>query len=184
MSVANLDQYHHDYLAIKDDAVKLTAGLTYAQFNWRPSPKEWCIEECLAHLVLAGNFMLQQIEPAVEAAKARGLTGAGPFKLSGFDKFALKHTEPPIARKAPAPKRFRPLHDQPATAIVPSFLHLQDQLMLWMERSAGINLARVKVKTPLPVLKLTLGGAFAQIAAHERRHLAQAWRVRKALPNT
>jgi hypothetical protein len=182
MSVANLEKNRTEYLAIKEDALKLTAGLTYAQFNWRPSPKEWSIEECLSHLILTGNFMLKQIEPAVEAANARGLTAPGPFPFSAFDKFALKQTEPPAGRKFPAAKKLRPLHDQPATAVVPSFLHLQDQVMLWIERSAGLNLSRIKIKSPFPVLKFTLGGAFAQIASHERRHLEQAWRVRKALP--
>jgi hypothetical protein len=182
MSDSQLDQYRKEYDAIKQDATELTSGLTYAQFNWKPSPKEWSIEECLGHLVLTGNFMLKNLEPAVEAAKAAGIAGTGPFPLSGFDKFALKHTEPPIKRKASAPKFLRPLHDQPITAVLPSFLHLQDQLMLWIERSEGLNAARIKVKTPIPLLKFSLAGAFAQTASHERRHIQQAWRVRKSLP--
>lgn len=182
MSDSQLEQYRKEFESIKQDATELTSGLTYAQFNWRPSPNEWSIEECLGHLVLGGNFIVKQIEPAVESATAAGLTGTGPFKLSGFDKFALKYTEPPPKRKSSAPKFLRPLHDQPITAVLPSFLHLQDQLLLWMGRSEGLNLARVKVKTPIPLLKFTLAGAFAQTAAHERRHIQQAWRVRKSLP--
>ena len=182
MSAAQLDQYRKEFADIKEDAAQLVAGLNYRQFNWKPSPKEWSVEECLAHLILGGNFILKQIEPAVESARANGVTGSGPFALSGFDRFALRQTEPPIRRKAPAPKFLRPLHDQPMTAVVPSFLHLQDQIVLWMDRSEGIDLARVKVKTPIPLLKFTLLGAFAQTASHERRHLAQAWRVRKSMP--
>jgi hypothetical protein len=80
--------------------------------------------------------------------------------------------------KVSAPRRFVPVHGQPLTAILPTFLHLQRMLQIQLERAAGLDLARVKVPTPiLSVMKLGLGATFAQIAAHERRHLAQARRV-------
>jgi hypothetical protein len=44
----------------------------------------------------------------------------------------------------------------------------------------GLDLARVKVPTPISrLLKLSLGMTLAQAAAHERRHLEQARRVRE-----
>jgi hypothetical protein len=82
----------------------------------------------------------------------------------------------------PAPKRFTPVHGQPVTAILPTFLHLQRQLVIQADRAEGLDLARVKVKSPIaPVLRLSLAATFAQIAAHERRHIAQARRVREQL---
>ena len=43
----------------------------------------------------------------------------------------------------------------------------------------GLDLRRVKVVTPISRwVKLSLGMAFAQTAAHERRHLEQSRRVR------
>jgi hypothetical protein len=52
-----------------------------------------------------------------------------------------------------------------------------------LERADGLDLRRVKVATPISrFLKMSLGAMFAQIAAHERRHLEQARRVREKLP--
>jgi hypothetical protein len=62
-------------------------------------------------------------------------------------------------------------------------LHLQSQLTLLAQSADGLDLARIKVPTPISrLIRLSLGMTFAQVAAHERRHLDQAWRVRKQLP--
>jgi hypothetical protein len=182
MSVPELEQYRKEFEDIKMQAQEVTEGLDEARFNWRPSPKEWSIEECLGHLTMVGNWEIMAIEKAIDHAKASGLTGAGPFRYGPFQRFVLRQTEPPVGRKATAPKRFRPLHQQPITGILPSFLHLQSQLQVQIGRAEGLDLARIKVPTPIPFVKLSLGMMFAQIAAHERRHLEQAKRVRQGLP--
>ena len=83
----------------------------------------------------------------------------------------------------PAPGRFVPLHGQPVTAVLPTFLHAQDQFTLQLERADGLDLRHVKVATPISLfLRMSLGMMFAQVAAHERRHLAQARRVQEKLP--
>ena len=54
---------------------------------------------------------------------------------------------------------------------------------LQMERAEGLDLARIKVATPISrFLKMSLGAMFEQAAAHERRHIEQARRVREKLP--
>jgi hypothetical protein len=81
-----------------------------------------------------------------------------------------------------APKRFVPLHEQPITGILPTFLHVQDRFLIQIERADGLDLRRVKVPTPITkLLKMSLGSTLAQVAAHERRHLEQARRVRSRL---
>ena len=71
----------------------------------------------------------------------------------------------------------------PRVAVPPTFLQVQDQLTLQLERADGLDLRRVKVSTPISrFLKMSLGMMFAQVAAHERRHLAQAQRVHEKLP--
>jgi hypothetical protein len=54
---------------------------------------------------------------------------------------------------------------------------------LHIEQADGLDLKRVKVVSPISsFLKFSLGMTFAQAAAHERRHLAQARRVLAKLP--
>jgi hypothetical protein len=183
MKAPELEQYCKEFDQIRDQSRELTEGLNEERFNWRPQPGQWSIEECLAHLLIAGNWEIRAIEDAIIRAKAHGVTGAGPFRYGVFERFVLRQTEPPVKRKVVAPRRFRPLHGQPVTAVLPSFLHLQSQLTLLAQSAEGLDLARIKVPTPISrLIRLSLGITFAQVAAHERRHLEQAWRVRKQLP--
>ena len=182
MGALELEKYRQEIETIKAEARGLTQGLSEAQFNWRPAPDEWSIEECLSHLTMVGQWELRVIEEAVDRARDSGLTGDGPFYYGPIERFIVDMTRPPVRTKLPASKRFVPLHGQPVTAILPTFLHVQNMFQLQMQRAEGLDLARVKVATPLSrFLRLSLGATFEQAAAHERRHLNQARRVRQQL---
>lgn len=179
MNAPELIDYDQQFAKIKDEAVELTRGLTEAQFNWRPAPAEWSVEECLAHLILTGQWEVNALDAAVEYGRAQGLTAAGPFRYGAIERLVIHLSRPPVRHKLSAPKRFRPLHVQPVTAVLPTFTHLQSQLRLLCQRADGLDLARVKVAIPLSrFFRMSLGGMLAQIAAHERRHMDQARRVR------
>jgi hypothetical protein len=182
VGVPELDQYCQQFEQVSAQARELTSGLSERQFNWRPAADEWSIEECLAHLIMVGEWELRAMEQAIDQARQRGITGEGPFFLGPLERFIVGQVEPPARNTLPAPRRFVPLHGQPITAIVPTFLHLQSQLIHLAERARGLDLARVKVKSPIaPLLRMSLAATFAQIAAHERRHIEQARRVRERL---
>jgi len=183
VAASEIELYRHQFEQIQQQASELTATLSEARFNWRPSPAEWSIEECLAHLTMVGQWELRAIEKAIAEGRQRGLTGEGPFDYGAIDRFIVHQTEPPVRSPLPTPRHFVPLHGQPLTAVMPTFYHVQSQLILQLERADGLDLRRVKVATPISrFLKLSLGAMFAQIVAHERRHLDQAWRVREKLP--
>jgi hypothetical protein len=183
VSVSELEGYRQQFQSIAEQAKELAEGLNESRFNWRPAPNQWSIEECLAHLITVGSKEVIAIEDAIARGKERGITGAGPFSYGPLERFILDMTEPPVRQPMSAPMRFRPLHGQPVTAVLPTFLHLQSQLILRAEAAEGLDLRRVKVATPISrILRLSLGAMFAQIAAHERRHLEQARKVRRQLP--
>jgi hypothetical protein len=165
--------------AAKAQASELVNGLEYSQFNWRPEPHSWSIAECLLHLNMIGDHYVHVLEKTLAEAGAQGIVGQGPFGYGWFGKWILRNTEPPPKRKSKAPRSFRPTDDQPIRAVLPTFLHLQDQLALRIEQANGLDLARVKVPAPgMGPLKLNLHITLAWIAAHQRRHLWQARQVR------
>lgn len=179
---AELEKYHQQFEEISGQARELTAGLTEAQFNWRPSASAWSIEECLSHLTMVGQVEADAIEEAIGQAREQGVTAVGPFEYPAWERYILRETEPPVRNPMDAPKRFVPLHEQPITGILPTFLHVQDRFLIQIERADGLDLRRVKVPTPITkLLKMSLGSTLAQVAAHERRHLEQARRVRSRL---
>ncbi len=181
-SVPELIGYRQQFEAVADQAKELTGGLTEAQFNWRAAPASWSIEECLGHLVIVGNVELKALERAIDEARSRGITGEAPFQYGMIDRYIVGLTEPPARHQFSAPWRFQPLHGQPITGVLPSFLHLQSQFIRMVESSEGLHLARVKVETPISrFFRMSLGMMFAQICAHERRHMEQARRVRERI---
>jgi hypothetical protein len=178
-----LEEHRQVFEEVAGHANQLTAGLSEAQFNWRPAPAQWSVEECLAHLTMTGQSQVQAIETAINEARARGLTAAGPFEYPAIERYILRETAPPVRHELPAPRRFQPLHGQPITGVLPTFLHVQSQFIQQLERADGLDLRRVKVVTSISrFLKISLGMTFAQAAAHERRHIEQARRVWERLP--
>ena len=181
MGVRELEEHQKQFEQAGEQAKSLTQGLSEAQFNWRPEPNSWSIEECLAHLTMVGQTEIRLIESAIQSGRARGVTGNGPFRYGWVERTILRQTEPPVRRRFSAPRRFRPVHGQPVTAILPTFLHVQRQFAQLASQADGLDLARVKVPTPISrLMKFSLGITLAQAAAHERRHLEQARRVRES----
>lgn len=183
MPLPELELYRNQFAQIQSDAQELTSGLDELRFNWRPAPGAWSIEECLYHLILVGQWEVRAIERAIEQGRRRGLTASGPFEYSAVDRFVVDQTEPPVRNPMPAPERFVPVHGQPVTAILPTFLHVQSQFLGLVDQSENLDLRRIKVDTPISrFFRLSLGTVFAQAAAHNRRHLWQARRVREKMP--
>jgi hypothetical protein len=178
--IPELDDYRRQFEQIREETARLVEGLNYEQFNWRPGPGQWSIAECLGHLFITGEAQRRGVDTAMERAHARGLTGRPPFRYPVLQRWILAATAPGSKRRFRAPRRFHPVGGQPVTAVVPTFLHLQRQFLDRIEQANGLDLARVKVVTPISrYYRFCLGMVFAQVAAHERRHLLQARRVRE-----
>jgi len=174
-----LKDYWDQLQNVKDDASELTAALTDAQFNWRPSPKHWSISECLSHLNVADGIDLEKVRGEIERAHAAGLYGKGPFRYSFFSRRFVKFMDAPPGLKVPAPRVYTPNSGEPKNKVVPEFIRIHDELLDLVARSNGLDLASIKIPAPAGPFKFSLGQHFALIAAHDRRHLWQAWEVRK-----
>ena len=166
--------------ALKTQASALVAGLAESQFNWRPARHKWSIAECLLHLNMLGDRYVHVIEPLLEEARTKRQTSATSPRHGWFARWILSKTEPPPKRSFRAARSFRPPDEQPVTAVLPTFLHLQDQLIRQIDQAASLGAAHIKVPAlAVRPLKFDLHLTFAWIAAHERRHLWQARQVRQ-----
>jgi hypothetical protein len=178
--IPDLEEYRRQFEELSAEVVHLVEGLSEAQFNWRPAPERWAISQAIGHLWITGEVTRKNLDVAIDDAIARGLKGEPPFRYSSIERYVVRVTEPPASQRLPAPKRLHPAHGQPITAVLPTYLHLQSQMIRQIERSNGLDLRRVKVVTPLGRwIKFSLGMTFAQTAAHGRRHLAQMKAVRE-----
>jgi hypothetical protein len=177
--IPELEEYRRQFEAIKQDAQDLIAGLTEAQFNWRPEPGRWSIAECLEHLNVTARLYLPRLRAALEQARARQWFGQGPFRYGFIGTWFVKFTEPPPKTKVKAPKRFQPPPDQPLRQVTADFLAFQEEFLAFVRAANGVDLGRAKVPSPgLRWLRFGLGQGIALMTAHERRHLWQARQVK------
>ena len=174
-----LDAYLHQLEAIRADARQLVAGLSDAEFNRRPAARRWSAAECLDHLNMVRK-VLPAIDRAITHAAARGLRSDGPFRYGWFARWMIRSFEPPPRRRFRNPTLLEPAHQPLAPdAVLREFLSLRDALTRRVQQADGLDLERAIVVSPVSrFFRMPLGGYFAFLLAHDRRHL---WQARQAL---
>ncbi len=174
-----LQDYAAQYMRLAEDARSLAQRLDNALINWTPEPGRWSIGQNFDHLIQVGKLYLPVLRRAIEKARAKGITAAGPFRYGWLGNYLAKLPEPPPRRKFRAPKAMRPGDRTEAAEVLVGFLTLQEELQQLIVSANGLDLARVRVHSPITrLVRMPLGAAIAMIAAHERRHLWHSWRVR------
>jgi hypothetical protein len=177
---ADLADYLRKIDEVDADAGNLLDSMTEDQFHWSPASSRWSIAQCLVHLVIMGRRYLPVLDETIERARAEDLLGRGPFRYGFIEKWIVRATEPPPGIRLKTPASARPPDDEPLAGVVANFLLTQDELRKRIHAAKGIHLARAKVTSPfVKSLKMGLGPCFAFLIAHERRHLWQAWQVRR-----
>jgi hypothetical protein len=169
--------------AAERDARALVAGLTEAQGAWRAEPGSWSVAECLDHLGTANRIYLGAMQAPAARARSDRRVRRGPARPGLIGGWFVKYLEPPVTRRfgTKAPRLIRP---RPAPALddaFASFLTSQDHVRTFLQSYADIDLAGVRFPNPfIRGVRFSLATGLHVIAAHERRHLWQAWRVRRA----
>jgi hypothetical protein len=169
--------------AIKAEGRAVAADLTDTQLNWHPGPDRWSVAECVAHLNVSVRHTLPAFDRAIADARAKGKTAAGPFTYGWFSRWMVGSMEPPPKRRMGTFKIF----SLPAGAtyrgaeLITEFLSVRDQLAERVRQSDGLDLARVRVVSPVNrLLRMPLGAYLAFVITHDRRHLWQARQVRSS----
>ncbi len=183
--IPELESYISEFQRIKLQAVHLTHPLTESQFKWTPEPGRWSVSECISHLNTLGLQLLPFIERAIEKGHQKGITGKPPFNYGPISRLFINANEPTAKRKIKTPKSYKPasVEKLEKDAVMKEFWELQVDFMDQVEKANGLDLKKIKVRSPaLPLFRLSLGAWFAATVAHEKRHLAQAERVIENLP--
>lgn len=168
-----------DLTAADRRAEELVADLTDAQANWRPSEAAWSIAQCLDHLAVTHQVYLAALEPVIERALSRGGKRTGPIAPNAFERWFIANLEPPPKRRMPAPRKIVPAARLGRAEVLAKFLASQERVRALLGRAAGLDLNRTRFSNPFfRFWRMRAGSAFLALAAHGRRHLWQAQRVR------
>jgi DinB superfamily len=164
-----------------DAARAVTADLTQAQLNWKPSPEQWSIAQCLEHLAIATNGFDNYFRVALERARKKApLTSSPTYKPSMVGGWLAKQVSPEAPRKLPAPKLFRPAAGSSIDKPLDLFLNAQTKFIDFVNQCGGIDYNKTRLRSPVtPLMRYSLADAFVITVLHGQRHLAQARRVRE-----
>lgn len=170
------------YGAASADAATLAAELSERQGRWRSRPGAWSVAECLAHVAVLNRTYLGDLDRVIARARADGRRARGPMYLGWFGRTFTRAMGPitgrGLGRKLSAPPAYAPPSDVGLAEAVRDFREVQAALVARLRKADGLDLARIHMKSPAwPMLRFSLLTAFAALAAHEQRHLAQARRV-------
>jgi hypothetical protein len=167
------------------DAEALVDGLSEEQGRWQPAPGAWSVAECLDHLATANRVYVEAMRPAAARARERGKWRRGPAKpgiLGGWFVRTLEPLENPRrGRKLKAPRKIKPRIAPPLADARAAFFAAHRDAVAFLRENADLDLAHIHFANPfVAILRWSLATGMNVIAAHERRHLLQAWRARNA----
>lgn len=173
-----IDEFRKEFDRLSAEADALVAPLSDQQFNWQPRPDAWSVAQCIDHLNITARLYLPMLDEGIAAAIRRGLYNPGPFTYNWIGRLFVHVVQPQTRIKAKAPKAFQPPVGRARKEVMAAFGAYQVQYIDRLRQSNGLDLARARVSSPLARwIQMPLGSGFAMMAAHERRHLAQAKRV-------
>lgn len=181
---ADIEELVQAFDAVERGARTLVHGLSDAQGVWRAEPTSWSVAQCLDHLATANRVYLRAMQPAAERALQRGSPRHRPAVPGLIGGWFVRTMEPPVKSrfKMRAPKKIVPRELPPLKDAAEQFFASQDEVLEFLRIYADIDLAGVRFVNPfVRVIRFSLATGLHVIAAHERRHLWQAWNVRAAL---
>lgn len=167
--------------AVAAEAEAAFGPLTAPQLNWKPEPSRWSVAQCLEHLVTGNAMMFRQMDLALQAGGPRGLWQ----RLPGWPRLAgrllIQAVSPDSVRKHAAPRVARPSASDLPTDILSRFLAQQREAGARLSALDDGAAARAIMTSPFAAfIPYSVLDGWRVIAAHERRHVAQARRVTQA----
>ena len=162
-------------------AEAVSSGLDDSAFNWRPGPHKWSIAQCLEHLCLINEMDLPHLDRCIAEARRNGWLSAGPYDYGFLTRWFIATIEPPVKRRFPAPSRYLPPPaDVSRETALRRYGEVTREMIARLKAADGLDLSKARTVLPaIPLLKMPLGGRFALMTSHDRRHLWQAEGVRR-----
>ncbi len=160
----------------------LASSVSEEQFHWHPDDgRAWSMAQCLEHLATMNDLYGGVVRGAVDAARARGWQRQRPIASTIFGQWFISSQEPPVKRRLRAPTSTQPGSTHTREEILRLYHDAHLKIRAIITDSADLDVNRATFQNPfLPLIRVRVGTALRIMAAHDRRHLWQAERVKRA----
>ena len=165
------------------DARMLVENLAEERGGWRPEAGSWSVAECLDHLARTNHVYLRAMkEPAIRG-RAASRFRRGPAVHGFLGRWFARRMELPV--KAPfrmkSPRSIEPSAPSSLANAFASFMTSQIEVRDFLTAYADLDPAAIRFPNPfVRGIRFSLATGLHVITAHQRRHIWQAWRVRRA----
>ena len=169
--------------AAEQDARSVVEGLGEEQGRWRASVDSWSVAQCLDHLGITNEVYLgSMLEPATRA-RSDGRLRRRPALPGPVGRWFVARMQPPVKQMSRI-KTMRNITPSASPALADAlarFLRSQDDVRKFLDNNADLDLASIRFPNLLVRgIRFSVATGLHVITAHDRRHLWQAWRVRRA----
>lgn len=156
------------------------APLTTEQVNWKPTPNEWSVGQCLDHLITTDEQYFPIFEQAAQGTLRGNVWQKLPLLPGFFATMLYTFVHPETARPVPAPPIFRPSSSAIAPDVIERFLAHQQRMKGLMQASQDKLIDTLIISSPVAVwMVYSLGDAFRILVVHQYLHLVQAEGVKQ-----
>ena len=163
-------------------ALQVGEGLGAEDFDRRPDPDRWSVAECLDHVNETARVYLPVLTEAIEDARAGGIARRQGDGRTLLGRIVVRMQEPPARFRTRTFEVLEPTRGLERGTVLEEFETLHEEIIVRINESGGLDRKKIRIRSVLdPRLRLSLGDWFAFLAAHGRRHVWQAERVRDAL---
>ena len=180
---SDLDALVNAFDVNEREARQIVHDLDEPAGTWRTEPGSWSVAECLDHLAVGNRVYLAAMDPSAAKAREAARLRRGPAVPGLIGGWFVRSLEPPVGswRKLRAPRTIVPRPSPPLADAAAAFFASHAQVLQFLRTYAGIDLAGVRFPNPfIRGIRFSLATGLHVLAAHERRHLWQAWNVRRA----
>jgi len=185
--IPELEDIRDRLIASRATATSVVEGLSDEEFNRQPEPGAWSVCECLDHLNRVGGKLVEAFDEGLERAHREGLYGRGRNRYGFLERWFAREASavsPPRHKRVRTFQVYEPRAGQSVVNVLADYHILQTNLVERVEAANGIDIARLKIRSPATRwVRLSLGQWLQLVAGHQERHLEQAWQARRrALP--
>ena len=183
MTPPDIQNLQGQFDAIEQGARTLVSGMNEELGTWRANEGSWSVAECLDHLAAGNRIYLGAMQEAALRAREQGRWRCRPAKPGLIGGWFVRYMEPPVKAsfKTKAPRSIRPRKAPALADVVDKFIESHRAMRAFLDRNADLDLASIRFVNPfISGVRFSLATGLHVITAHERRHLWQAWRVRRS----
>ena len=166
-----------EFAATARDATAAFGRYDAAHLNWQPDAGSWSIAQCLDHLLKTDHAMFEAIRRALDRDAPRTIWQRLPLWPRLFGRLLITSQSPGGTQKYKTSAIGQPSASAIPPGVVERFADTQQTAIAGVRALGADDAARILVSPFVSRITYSVLDGYRLVAAHQRRHLAQAGRV-------